>query len=262
MKIDLLGKKAMVCGSTQGIGKAIAIALAEAGAGIVLVARNEDKLKEVVRELSVRHGQNHSWMVADFSKPETLKNALLNYINSKTTIDILVNNTGGPAPASVVDSDPQDFANAFSMHLLCNQMLAQAVVPGMKSQNFGRIINIISTSVKEPIAGLGVSNTVRLAVASWAKTLAGELGPFGITVNNILPGYIKTSRLTSLIEKKMSAKGKSREEIEIEMLQEIPVNRFGEPSELADLAVFLSNSNASYINGVSIPLDGGKTKAL
>lgn len=262
MKIDLSGKKAMVCGSTQGIGKAIAIALSEAGAGVVLIARNEDKLKAVVNELSVRHGQNHSWMVADFSKPETLKNALLNYINSSTTIDILVNNTGGPAPASVMDSDPEDFTNAFAMHLLCNQMLTQAVVPGMKNQHYGRIINIISTSVKEPIAGLGVSNTVRLAVASWAKTLAGELGPCGITVNNILPGYIKTSRLTSLIEKKMSAKGKSREEIEKEMLQEIPANRFGEPSELADLAVFLSSSNAGYINGVSIPLDGGKTKAL
>jgi 3-oxoacyl-[acyl-carrier protein] reductase len=262
MKIDLSGKRAVVCGSTQGIGKAIAVAMAEAGAEIILIARNEQKLQEVQKELNAAQGQKHSWFKADFSKPETVKIAIVELTNQYSSIDILVNNTGGPAPGLAIDAKPDDFAEAFSMHLLCNQLLVQALVPAMKKQNFGRIINIISTSVKEPIAGLGVSNTIRLAVASWSKTLAGELGGYGITVNNILPGYINTSRLSSLIEKRMSVKGKSKEEIEKEMLQEIPANRFGEPSELAALAVFLASKNASYINGESIRLDGGKTKAL
>ena len=203
--MDLTNKNALVCGSTQGIGKSIAVELAKMGANVILLARNEEKLKVVLNELDDSMKQLHSYACADFSDPEEVKNAIHSLLSEKN-IHILINNTGGPAGGPIINSSTDEFEAAFRMHLVCNQILVQAVIPGMKSEGFGRVVNIISTSVKIPITGLGVSNTIRGAVASWSKTMANELGKFGITVNNVLPGFTDTNRLKSLIAKSESTK--------------------------------------------------------
>lgn len=259
MNIDLSGKRAIVCGSTQGIGRATAQELAKAGAAITLIARNEEKLEEVLSGLP---GEGHTCIVADFASPDFLRTALTSYLEKYPVNHILINNTGGPAPGPIVDAQPEQFVDAFSRHLLCNHLLAQAVLPGMKEVQYGRIINVISTSVKQPLPNLGVSNTVRAAVAGWAKTLSREVAQFGITVNNLLPGATKTGRLEAIVERNAEKQAKSIEEVEKEMVHEIPAGRFGEPEELAYAAVFLASPFASYITGVSIQVDGGRTGAL
>src|ERR1035437_439980 len=220
MNLSLTNKNALVCGSTQGIGKAIAIELALLGANVTLVARDESKLKTVSAELNSSKGQKHNYLVADFTKPDELKKKVEEHTN-KNSIHILINNTGGPAGGPILDAKTEEFTQAFSNHLVCNHILVQAVVGGMKKEKYGRIINIISTSVKQPIKGLGVSNTTRWAVASWAKTLAGELGSFGITVNNVLPGGTNTERLKTLIEARAKKAGVSEKEEGQEWLKEI-----------------------------------------
>lgn len=259
MIIDLANKNAVVCGSTQGIGKAIAIELASSGANITLIARNEEALKNVLKELNSEKGQKHSYIPADFSDPNLLRDKVSVL---KDPIHILINNTGGPKAGEAISSDTSEFLQAFSNHLICNQILAQKVVTGMKRENYGRIINIISTSVKQPIKGLGVSNTIRGAVASWAKTLASELAPFGITVNNILPGATKTARLFSLFENRAKASGKNIDEVQEDWMKEIPASRFAEPEEIAYAVTFLASHYAGYINGVSLAVDGGRTSCL
>ncbi|HLF20750.1 MAG TPA: SDR family oxidoreductase [Bacteroidota bacterium] len=262
MNLDLTGKRAIVCGSTQGIGKAVAVELAHCGAQVTLIARNEENLKKVKDQLSVAHSQRHGYIVADFFDPATLKKKISDFIASNQAVHILVNNTGGPRGGPIVDAKVEEFQSAFSAHLVCNHILAQAVLSGMKQERYGRIVNIVSTSVWQPIPGLGVSNTVRAAVASWAKTLAGELGPFGITVNNVLPGATNTTRLQSIIEHRARESDKSIDEISRSMIAEIPVGRFGEPEEIASVVAFLASPAASYITGVSIPVDGGRTVCL
>ena len=259
MNLGLRNKKAIVCGSTQGIGKAIAVGLANQGVSLTLIARNESVLKEVVNTLDTSLSQNHNYLCVDFADNQFAKKI---EILEKTNYDILINNTGGPASGPIADASAEDFLLAFKMHLLNNQILIQKVVGGMKKNSFGRIINIISTSVKAPIPGLGVSNTIRAAVANWAKTLSLELGSYGITVNNVLPGFTNTNRLKSLIEKKSSILGKSKIEVENEMKKSVPLNRFGEASEVANAAIFLSSPAASYINGINLPVDGGRTSSL
>lgn len=259
MNLGLRNKKAIVCGSTQGIGKAIAVGLAKQGVSLTLIARNESVLKEVVNTLDISLAQNHNYLCVDFADNQFAEKI---EILEKTNYDILINNTGGPASGPIADASVEDFLLAFKMHLLNNQILIQKVVGGMKENSFGRIINIISTSVKAPIPGLGVSNTIRAAVANWAKTLSLELGSYGITVNNVLPGFTNTNRLKSLIEKKSSILGKSKIEVENEMKKSVPLNRFGEASEVANAAIFLSSPAASYINGINLPVDGGRTSSL
>jgi len=261
MNLNLKNKNALVCGSTQGIGKASAIALAELGANITLVARNEDKLKEVVNELPNSY-QNHNYIVADFQNPLELGEKVSIGLKAVGTYHILVNNTGGPAAGSVFSADLKDFESAFTQHLKCNHVLAQTVVPGMKESDFGRIINIISTSVKQPLDGLGVSNTIRGAVANWSKTLANELAAFGITVNNVLPGATATERLSEIINNKALKTGKSVEEISKAMKNTIPAKRFAQPGEIANAVAFLASEAAAYINGINLPIDGGRTKSL
>ncbi|WP_026462212.1 SDR family oxidoreductase [Adhaeribacter aquaticus] len=262
MNLNLRDKQAIVCGSTQGIGKATAIELALLGASVTLIARNEEKLEETLQELDSSQGQHHDYICVDFNKPDVLAQKIKAYADQKSAIHILVNNTGGPAGGPILDAALEEFKQAISNHLLCNHILVQAVVPSMKAQNFGRIINIISTSVKQPIPGLGVSNTTRGAVASWAKTLSFELGSFGITVNNVLPGATVTSRHTSIIQSKSEKTGQAVADIEAEMLKTIPANRFGEPKEVAAAAAFLATPAAAYINGVSIQVDGGRITSL
>ncbi len=261
MNLDLSGKRAIVCGSTQGIGKASAIELALLGASITLIARDEKKLQEVLRELHVGKMQRHDYIVADFSYTEELKKKVSDYV-AQNSVSILVNNTGGPPAGLAMDAEPDAFVKAFSNHLLCNHILATIVVPGMKQAGYGRIVNIISTSVKIPIKGLGVSNTIRGAVANWSKTLANELGAFGITVNNVLPGSTMTGRLESILQDKASKTGKTFEEVKQDMISEIPAGRISESHEVAAAVAFLATPAAGYINGINVPVDGGRTGSL
>lgn len=231
------------------------------GADCVLLARNEEQLSTVVKTLSADSGQQHSYLVADFNKPDELKKTIENFVK-ENTIHILINNTGGPAAGPIVGAAEEAFLLAFNQHLICNHILAKAVIPGMKEAGYGRIINIISTSVKIPLNNLGVSNTIRGAVASWAKTMANELGQFNITVNNVLPGFATTKRLETLIENIAAQKKSTVEEVSKQMTAEVPMKRFGEAAEIAAAAAFLASPAASYINGVSIPVDGGRTGSI
>jgi 3-oxoacyl-[acyl-carrier protein] reductase len=261
MNLDLTGKRAIVCGSTQGIGKASALELASMGAHVTLVARNEDKLRDVIRELDVSHQQEHDFIVADFSDPSRLRARIDEYLSGKA-VHILINNTGGPAPGPLLDAPAEAFLKAYTQHLVCNQLLAQAVIPVMKRAGYGRIVNIISTSVKAPLKNMGVSNTTRGAVANWAKTLSFEVAAFNITVNNVLPGATMTNRLESIMQARAQQTGKSFEEIKALTASEVPAARIGTANEVAAAIAFLASPAASYINGINIPVDGGRTGSL
>lgn len=258
----LIGKKAIVCGSTQGIGWETAKLLANNGASVVLVARDESKLKSKVSELPQQNDQQHSYIVADFSQPEELKAQLNKWVLAGNKANILVNNTGGPKGGPILEAETDEFTAAFTQHLICNHILVQALYKGMIETGYGRIINVISTSVKQPLNNLGVSNTIRGAVANWSKTMANELGKFGITVNNVLPGATNTNRLQSIAENKSQKTGESTTAIFDGMANESPMKRIAEPIEIANAIVFLASPEASYINGINIPVDGGRTKSL
>ena len=262
MNLDLKNKRAIVCGSTQGIGKAVALELANLGAHVTLIARNEVALKQTKTELSNNGSQLHSYICVDFSNPTQLKELIDNFIQRTGPVNILVNNTGGPPAGPIVAAKPEEFISAFNNHLICNHILVQACIEGMKHTNYGRVVNIISTSVKLPLPNLGVSNTIRAAVANWSKTLANELGKFGITVNNVLPGATSTQRLANIIENKSLKTNSSNEEVKKEMLHEIPMGRFAEASEIANAVAFLVSPAAAYINGINLPVDGGRTGNL
>jgi len=261
MDLNLSGKRAVVCGSTQGIGKAAAVELALLGAHVTLVARNESRLQATVNELQVYSGQQHDYIVADFNSPDELRNKIDAYAKNND-VHILVNNTGGPPAGAALDAALQDFIQAFASHLLCSQILVQALAPGMKRAGYGRIVNVISTSVKIPIKGLGVSNTIRGAVANWSKTLSVELAPYGITVNNVLPGYTLTGRLESLITNTAAKSGESLEEVRQRMVAEVPAGRIAGAEEVASAIAFLASPAAGYINGINVPVDGGRTGSL
>ena len=262
MEMKLEGRRALVCGASQGIGRATAETLAELGAEVTITARNEQALRSVCDGLDRSHQQNHDWFASDFDQPEKLQGLVQEHAKSGRPYSILVNNSGGPpgGPAHTAETDA--YTQAFQRHLICNQILLQTLLPGMREQGFGRIINIISTSVREPIPGLGVSNTVRGAVASWAKTVAHELAPDGITVNNVLPGFTRTDRLEKLFTTKADKTGRSFAEVEQDALAQVPMGRFAEPEEVAAAVGFLAAPAAGYITGHSIPVDGGRTRSI
>ncbi len=262
MKIELNDKVALVSGSTQGIGKAAAMALASSGATVVLLARNATKLEEVLNELPTPNHQKHQFLVADFSQPTQLKSVLSQWIAKGNHADILVNNTGGPKGGAIADAPIEEFISAFNQHLICNHILVQALLPKMKQNRFGKIINVISTSVKQPLPQLGVSNTIRGAVGNWSKSLANELGQYNITVNNVLPGATNTERLKNIAENKSNISQESVDEIFAKMATESPMQRIAEPQEIASAILFLASPLSSYINGINIPVDGGRTKSL
>lgn len=261
MNLSLHSKTALVCGASQGIGRAIAFALADLGANCILLARNAQALQDVTSRLNQAEGQKHQFRVVDFADVEAVKTTIEN-LTANQGIDILVNNTGGPAAGLIAAAEPEAFELAFRQHLICNQVLAQAVVPHMKKQSWGRIINIISTSVKTPINNLGVSNTIRAAVASWAKTLSNELAVYGITVNSLLPGFISTSRLDAVAEGFAAREGVEKEIMLQTMKNSVPAKRFGDPAEIAAVAAFVASPAASYLNGITIPVDGGRTGTI
>ncbi len=262
MDLNLTGKNALVCGASQGIGKAAALELAHLGARVTVVARNQEKLSNVVGELKEISALRHDSFAADFQQPNQLRQQLNRYLGQGNEFQILMNNTGGPptGPAHLADIDA--FLTAFNAHLVCNHILVQATIPGMRKAAYGRIINVISTSVKQPLPNLGVSNTVRGAVANWAKTLANELGADNITVNNVLPGATETERLAGIISNKASRSNMTTEEAAQEMASAVPMKRFAKPEEVANVIAFLASPAASYINGVNIPVDGGRTSGL
>ena len=261
MNLSLEGKYAVICGSSQGIGLAIAEELALLGANCTLMARNEKTLQEALQVLDISLRQEHSYLIADFNKREEVKAAIEKHV-AKHPVHILINNTGGPPPGPITEATEEAFLNTFNQHLICNHILTKAIIPSMKKEGYGRIINIISTSVKIPLKNLGVSNTIRGAVASWAKTLANELGQYNVTVNNVLPGTIITRRLSTLIVS-IAKKGNTVVDlVEQSMKDEVPMKRFGDPSEIAAVAAFLASPAASYVNGVSIPVDGGRTGSI
>lgn len=255
-------KTAVVCGSTQGIGKAVAWALAAQGIHIVLVGRNPERLTATHQELESKFGTQPAPIIADFSQPDELQTAIAAWVVQGHSAQILINNTGGPKSGPITEATTDEFLAAFHQHVICNHIMMQALLPGMKSAGFGRIINIISTSVKQPLANLGVSNTIRGAVANWSKTLANELGQFGITVNNILPGATHTGRLEEIAGVRSNKTGESLEAIFEDMGKESPMKRIAQPEEIAAAAVFLASEAASYINGINLPVDGGRTRSL
>lgn len=262
MNIRLDGLHALIGGGTQGIGYATAQEMARLGARVTLLARDEVKQKEAAAALDISKGQQHGFLVADMADTDTLKAAIAEQMKAHGPVDILVNNTGGPPPGLAHEAMIEAYEQAFRLHLLAFQTLVLAIVPGMKERRSGRIINVISTSVKTPLPNLGVSNTVRGAVAQWSKTLANELGPFNITVNNVLPGATATGRLKAIITNKSKKYGVSEEAAAQAMLEEIPLRRFAEPEETANAICFLAGPSGAYINGVNLPVDGGRTGCL
>jgi len=261
MEINLKNKTAWVFGGSRGIGRATAIELSKAGANILLIARNKTMLHKTYDELCTKHQQDHDVLSIDMNNLELLQSTIKNYRNLQG-VDILINNSGGPDSGLAHTADVDEYLRAFNQHVLAAQIVAQIVLQVMKRKQFGRIINIISTSVKQPISGLGVSNTIRGAMANWSKTISSEIAPFGITVNNILPGATETDRLNDLIETVARKKNCSKEMIVQKMQNPIPVGRFAKPEEIAYMIVFLCSNYANYINGINVPIDGGRTKSL
>ena len=261
MNNSLLGKRALVGGSTQGIGLAIAKQLAADGATVILLARNEEKLQKVLENLPNTEGVIHQYLVADYSDFEHFKTVISDFFTTNT-VDIVINNTGGPPAKAAVETTIEDFQKAFEMHLLANHFLAAKAVEGMKKKGWGRIVNVLSSTIKQPKVNMILSNSIRAGVANWSKTLATELGSWGITVNNVLPGYIATERLNELNQFQSQKTGQNLDKIEAKMLAEIPAGRLGKPEEMAYAVAFLCSNMADYINGINLPVDGGVLRGL
>ncbi len=262
MELQLKGKNALVCGSSQGIGLASAIELSKLGANIILLARSREGLEKALQKLDGSLGQVHRYFVADFADSKNVLDAIERIKGESLKVQIIVNNTGGPAGGKLIEARADDLEHTFRMHVINNHYLAQAFWEDMKSCGFGRIVNVVSTSVKQPIPGLGVSNTIRWAVASWAKTLANELSQFGITVNNVLPGYTKTARLDAVFSMRAKEQDKPVEEIARHLASTIPAGRFAEAAEVAAAVAFLCTPAAGSVNGINLPVDGGSTGSL
>ena len=261
MDLKLDGRHALVCGASEGIGRATAHELALLGADVTVLARRGEVLREVADALPRRDGQQHGWIAADVSQSDAL-HAQAQALAAGRPVHILVNNTGGPPGGPAHSAAASAYLDAFQRHLLANQLLVQAVSPGMRSDAWGRIVNVISTSVREPIPNLGVSNTVRGAVAGWAKTLSRELAPHGITVNNVLPGYTETGRIAQILKDRAAASGQSEEAVAEGMRKTVPAGRFARPAEVAAAIAFLCTPAAAYINGVSLAVDGGRMQSI
>lgn len=262
MNLDLTNKTALVCGASQGLGLASATELALLGANVITVSRNDEKLKAAVQQLDTSKGQQHTYLAIDLSQPVIVSQTISAFLENGNIIHILVNNAGGPPSGPMIETDAEEIEKAFQTHVISSHLLAQLVVPGMKKAGFGRIINIVSTSVKQPINGLGISNLVRAAVANWAKTLANEISSYGITINNVLPGFTNTDRINYLFDKQASEQGIGRDDILEGTIAAIPVKRIGEPAEFGAAVAFLCSPAAAYINGINLPVDGGRTGTL
>ena len=247
-------------GASQGIGQASAKALAEAGARVILMSRRSEVLEQV--RATLPNPTQHRTLAVDLERLEDVSISLGRLVADIGPVTIWVNNTGGPKAGPLSEASPDEMERAFRGHLLSSQVILRTLLPGMKASGYGRIINVLSTSVKMPLPNLGVSNIMRSGMAAWAKTLSAELGPFGVTVNNILPGFTETPRLESLLSGAAAKASKSEDEIRSEWAKTIPAGRMGDPSETASAIAFLASKAAGYISGVSLPVDGGRTGAL
>ena len=261
MKISLINKKALVGGSSGGIGKAIAQQLAESGASVTLMARSEDKLAQIVSGLPTDQGQSHQFLKVDFSDLEGYKKTISQYF-ANNSVDILVNNTQGPAAGNTLEKNTDDYQQAFDLLFKSVVFTTELALQKMKERKWGRIINVASVSVKEPLSYLALSNTIRAAVVTWAKSLASDVGTYNITVNSVLTGYFDTERIAQLNAKKAEQLGIDRSEVRADMEEKVPVKRIGDPKEYGYLATFLASENAAYITGTQIPIDGGLLKSL
>lgn len=261
MDLNLSGRHALVCGASAGIGRAAAHELALLGADVTVLARRADALQAVVDALPRVAGQRHATLIADAAQPDLL-GARAATLAAERPVQILVNNTAGPPGGAAHSADAAAFVAAFERHLLANHALVQALLPGMRDAGWGRVVNVISTSVREPIPGLGVSNTVRGAVAAWAKTLSREVAANGVTVNNVLPGYTRTARLEQILGDRAAASGDSVEQVAAGMRASVPAGRFAEPAEIAAVIAFLCSPAAGYVNGVSLAVDGGRMQSI
>jgi 3-oxoacyl-[acyl-carrier protein] reductase len=254
MKIDLSGKKALIGGSSKGIGLGIAKQLAESGASVCIMARNKSKLEEIVNQLP--NSENHSFLIVDFSNFEEYKIKIEAYLENNQ-VDILVNNTQGPPAGNSLSKDIDSYQEAFDLLFKSVVHTTSLVIPQMQKNKWGRIINVASVSVKEPLNYLVLSNSIRSAVVAWAKSLSVDVGKYGVTVNSILTGYFDTERIKELNKEKSKSLNISEEEVLEKMKSLVPVNRLGKTEEYGYLVSFLSSDKASYINGASIPIDGG-----
>jgi len=259
---SLQNKIALVGGASQGLGAACARALAAAGATVIVFARTEEKLKQVVENLPIPLQQEHAYLIIDTNNLIDSKKSVQELLSQIKTIHVLVNNTGGPAAGPLYETSTDDLKNAFESHLLHAHQLVQLLLPGMRAANYGRIINVLSVSIKEPIDDLGISNTIRAGMANWSKTLSRELGPWGITVNNVLPGFTNTERLDYLFTNRAVKTGLSKKEIRKNIENSIPIKRLGEPEEFAAAVCFLASPAAGFINGINLPVDGGQLRSL
>jgi 3-oxoacyl-[acyl-carrier protein] reductase len=261
MDLNLTGRHALVCGASEGIGRAAAHELALLGADVTVLARRAEALEAVVAALPARGDQRHGFLVADAADTDGLRAAVAALVAARP-VHILVNNTAGPPGGPVHAADETAFLDTFRRHLLSNHALVQTTLPGMRAAGWGRIVNVISTSVYEPIPNLGVSNTIRGAVAGWAKTLSREVAADGITVNNVLPGYTETARLTQILRDRARNAGREEAEIAAGMRQTVPAGRFARAEEVAAAIVFLCAPAAGYVNGVSLAVDGGRMQSI
>ncbi|MGQ4584234.1 SDR family oxidoreductase [Lysobacter sp. F60174L2] len=261
MDLNLTGRHALVCGASEGIGRATAHELALLGADVTVLARREEVLRAVADELPRSDGQRHGWIAADVADTDRLR-ARVESLAAARSVHILVNNTGGPPGGPAHNADTGEFLDAFNKHLIANHVLLQAVLPGMRTDRWGRVVNVVSTSVREPIANLGVSNTTRGAVAGWAKTLSRELAGDGITVNNVLPGSTETGRIEQILRDRSKATGQTEQQVADAMRKTVPAGRFARPEEVAAAIAFLCSPAAAYINGVSLAVDGGRMQSI
>jgi 3-oxoacyl-[acyl-carrier protein] reductase len=261
MEISLKGKNALIGGASRGLGKAIAMQLAQCGANVTLMARNSEKLIAVLAELPANDGQQHNCLVVDFADFEQFKLIIAAWFQDNK-VDILVNNTNGPTAGGVLDKTIGDYQQAFDLLFKTVCFLSMEAIKGMQASKYGRIINLSSISVKEPLQNLVLSNSIRSAVISWAKTLARELAPMGITVNNILTGYFDTERLDEINLLQSERKGIPLDTYKKAMTQDIPMQRFGRPEEFGHLVAFLASDYAAYITGINLPIDGGLLKSV
>ena len=262
LDLTLEGRRALVGGGSQGIGRGCAEALAARGASVTLLSRNAEALDTACRGLPRPTGQDHRFIAVDFGVWKDVRDAAGSDVAQNGPVAVVVNNTGGPAAGPAREAEVESFASAFEQHVLSFQALARVVVPGMIEMGYGRIINIISSSVIIPVRDLGVSNTIRGAVANWGRTLAAELGPHGITVNNALPGYIDTDRLRSLMRRRAELAGVTEQAVAETMTGSVPAGRLGTPADMGAVVAFLASPEAAYVNGVNLAVDGGRMVSL
>jgi len=262
MELGLEGKIAIIGGSSKGLGKACAMALAREGAEVAICARNEKELGDTADQIRWKYGTDVLAITADLTKYDDIKKLVSETMRRFGRIDILVNNTGGPTPGGFFDLDDEKWETAFQRLLMYTVRICREVIPIMKNQKWGRIINDTSFTVKEPADRLVLSNVFRVGVISLAKTLSRELGEYNITVNNVCPGSFETERMKQILDERSEKSGKSVDEIKAELIETIPIKRMQKPEELADLVAFLASENAAGITGTTIQVDGGMVKGL